>query len=176
MAAGLPRLGPGFQLKNADPCLLQVWHTGVETVFCLERRILSLVGLAECRYCTTFARHVAFPRCGCIRHHPGCIIVSYGRDVVVNVREDLRVRVRQEHLLWRDPMLDGMDNLRYHWLHVAGSSGGPSTCLRKTQGFCVVFALEYGCEEDCGVGGSPGGVHGRPFGMDQSLFVGFGTL
>ena len=57
---------------------------------------------------------MAFPRCGCIRHHLGCITVSYGRDVVVNVRE---TEWRKEQTLWSNRIVDGMDNVRYHWLH-----------------------------------------------------------
>ena len=38
----------------------------------------------------------------------------------------------------------------------AGSSGGFSTCLRKNQEFCVVVVFVQGCQEDCGVDGSPG--------------------
>ena len=48
--------------------------------------------------------------------------------------------------------------------------------FRVRQEFCVVFVFEEGCQEDCGVDGSPGHVDGRPFGMDQSLFAGFGVL
>ena len=39
-----------------------------------------------------------------------------------------------------------------------------------------VLRFEQGCQEDCGVDGSPGGVDGGPFGTDQSLVVGFGAL
>ena len=45
-----------------------------------------------------------------------CLHISYGRDVFINVRENFRVRVMQGWTLWCDPMLDGMDNLRYYWL------------------------------------------------------------
>ena len=71
MAPGLPRLGPGFQLKMlVRVCSSRRYGTLVSKRYFGWGVIPSLVGLAECRYCTTFAHHVAFPRCGRIRHHP----------------------------------------------------------------------------------------------------------
>ena len=48
--------------------------------------------------------------------------------------------------------------------------------VRVRQEICVVFVFEEGCQEDCVVDGGPGHVDGRTFGMDQSLFVGFGAV
>ena len=97
MAPGSTRLGPGYQLKTlVRVCSSRRFRTLVSKRYSgWGGKIPSLVGLAECRYCTEFAYHVGLPRCGCIRHHPVCITVSYGRDVVVNAR-DLRVRVTKK--------------------------------------------------------------------------------
>ena len=98
MAPGLPRLGPGLQLKM----LIRVCSSRRLAHWCRNGMLAVEKDSSTRRPCGMqvlhyfFSRHMAFPRCGCIRHHPGFVTVSYGRDVVVNVREDLRVRVTQK--------------------------------------------------------------------------------
>ena len=69
-----------------------------------------------------------------------------------------------------------MDNLRYRWLqrcclvprskHMSAEDPEVSALY--------LYCLK-GCQEDCGVDGSPGGFDGGPFGMEMLLLVGFGA-
>ena len=119
-APSLPRLVPGVPTWNANTCLLE--QTCRNGNLAGEKDCFSRwpCGMMVLQYLYT-----PYGVPGCIRHHPGCITVSYGREVVVNVREDLRVRV-----------ISGTTGFT-----AAGSSGSPSTCLRKTQEFCVAIVF-----------------------------------
>ena len=57
-------------------------------------------------------------------------------------------------------------------LCAASSFGCLTTCVRKTQEPFDAFAFEYGCQEECGVEGKPGGAAGESPGVCHPSPVG----
>ena len=95
MAPGVPRLGPGFlsQGTAARLCQQPVRLAGVNMVFRRGRKTLSDAGLAKHWFRIDFVCHVA----GCegwVGCHPRCVIISYGRGIIIEDRENLNVRTR----------------------------------------------------------------------------------
>ena len=74
----------------------------------------SIIGIAVDWFGTPFTHQVAFQHCSWIACRPSRQSISYGRDVFADTIENLTVRVRQEQPLECDPILDGLDNLRYN--------------------------------------------------------------
>ena len=106
--------------------------------------------------------------------------VSCGRDVFVEAREDFVVRARQCNPYGDNAVLHRMNNIKYSFSIGAGvcsddegtsrgsmTSGEPArralNCLSyllNTHKLPEVFASGYGCQDDCGVEGRPGGTGG----------------
>ena len=90
MVPGVPRLGPGFQVKilmrfcaNSPSCLLEsnLSSDGEEKRFLM--RVLPN---------TAFNCHVAGACSGWVGFHPRCVVISSGRGIIIEGRENLDVR------------------------------------------------------------------------------------
>ena len=91
----LPSSGSRIPTQDAcTRCLSQRSGTLLSTqYFAWEGNVSSFIGIALHWFGTLFARQVALQRCRWIGYRPSRESISYGRDVFVDTREDLVVRV-----------------------------------------------------------------------------------